>query len=135
MTDNEIIKALEYCSVLGNDRCDANCTMFYNGITTKSACMKKLHELSLDLINRQKAEIERLTINMNAFGLGMKREKERADTARAEAIKEFAERVKLDFYYEFDEIIPSIMADKIDNLAKEMTEETTKYILNREATT
>ena len=97
--------------------------------------MKKLHELSLDLINRQKAEIERLTINMNAFGLGMKREKERADTARAEAIKEFAERVKLDFYYEFDEIIPSIMADKIDNLAKEMTEETTKYILNREATT
>ncbi|MBQ8396686.1 MAG: hypothetical protein IJX53_00630 [Clostridia bacterium] len=133
MTDNEIIKALEYCSVLGNDRCDANCTMFYNGITTKSACMKKLHELSLDLINRQKAEIERLTINMNAFGLGMKREKERADTARAEAIKEFAERLESNFGYGW--VLGSAVKTHIDNLAKEMTEETTKYILNREATT
>lgn len=42
--------------------------------------------------------------------------------ARAEAIKEFAEQVKMVFYHEFDELIPSIMADKIDNLVKEMTE-------------
>ena len=27
------------------------------------------------------------------------------------------------FYYEFDELIPSIMADKIDNLVKEMVGE------------
>lgn len=35
------------------------------------------------------------------------------------AVKEFAERVKMAFYYEFDELIPSIMADKIDALVKE----------------
>ena len=115
MTDNEIIKALELC-VAG--RCNNKCP--YAG---DDDCQEHNGNDILDLIDRQKAEIERLTINMNAFGLGMKREKERADTAKAEAIKEFAERVKLDFYYEFDEIIPSIMADKIDNLAKEMTEE------------
>lgn len=38
---------------------------------------------------------------------------------RKQAVKEFAERVKMAFYYEFDELIPSIMADKIDELAKE----------------
>lgn len=37
-----------------------------------------------------------------------------------EALKEFAERVKMAFYYEFDELIPSIMSDKIDELIKEV---------------
>lgn len=41
---------------------------------------------------------------------------------KEKAIKEFAESIKLEFYREFDEIIPSIMADRIDNLVKEMTE-------------
>ena len=36
-----------------------------------------------------------------------------------EAVKEFAERIKMAFYYEFDELIPSIMSDKIDEIAKE----------------
>jgi hypothetical protein len=40
------------------------------------------------------------------------------EKAKADAVKEFAEQVKMAFYYEFDELIPSIMADKIDNLAK-----------------
>lgn len=37
-----------------------------------------------------------------------------------EALKEFAERVKMAFYYEFEELIPSIMSDKIDELVKEV---------------
>ena len=37
-------------------------------------------------------------------------------------INEFAEEIKLEFYREFDEIIPSIMADKIDELKKKYTE-------------
>ena len=36
------------------------------------------------------------------------------------AVKKFAESVKMAFYYEFDELIPSIMADKIDELVKEV---------------
>lgn len=35
------------------------------------------------------------------------------------AVKEFAEKLKIAFFYEFDEIIPSIMSDKIDELIKE----------------
>lgn len=40
---------------------------------------------------------------------------------RDEVIREFAEAVKMAFYYEFDEMIPSIMSDKIDELVKERT--------------
>lgn len=36
------------------------------------------------------------------------------------AVKEFAERVKMAFYHEFDELIPSTMADKIDALVDEV---------------
>ena len=36
------------------------------------------------------------------------------------AVKEFEESVKMAFYYEFDELIPSTMADKIDELVKEV---------------
>ena len=43
-----------------------------------------------------------------------------ADEERKQAVKEFAELVKMAFYYEFDELIPSIMADRIDELVKEV---------------
>lgn len=38
----------------------------------------------------------------------------------SEVVKEFAESIKMAFYYEFDELIPSRMADKIDELVKEI---------------
>lgn len=42
---------------------------------------------------------------------------------RKQSVIEFAERVKMAFYYEFDELIPSIMADKIDELVEEVCRE------------
>lgn len=38
---------------------------------------------------------------------------------KAQVVREFAERIKNAFYAEFDEIIPSVMANKIDELLKE----------------
>lgn len=38
---------------------------------------------------------------------------------RKQAVREFAERAKMEFYYEFDELIPYIIADKIDELVEE----------------
>ena len=83
-----------------------------------------------DLVDSQKAEIERLTINMNAFGLGMKREAERADKVRAEAIKEFAEelnckicwtpiRGSFDYAGGYDDALNKAK-EIIDKLVKEM---------------
>ena len=51
MTDNEIIKALECCSDTDCDNCPFEEQCRRNG---------SLSDIALDLINRQKAEIERL---------------------------------------------------------------------------
>lgn len=120
MTDKEIIKAFEHC------RIKKDCKKCPLERTTN--CMRILFEEVFSLLNRQQAEIERLTVNMNAFGLGMKRAAERADTARAEAIKEFAERLTHTLvinneentdYFDFGYTL-----ETIDNLVKEMTGET-----------
>jgi hypothetical protein len=115
LTPEEIKKALECCSKPYNlcDECPIS-----NDIKDDCKCGENLAKNALDLINRQQAEIERLTINMNAFGLGMKREKERADIIRAEAIKEFARALR---QQAFDRLYVSI--DDIDRLVKEMVGE------------
>lgn len=117
MTDNEIIKALKCCksSVASCEECP----MYVEGVICHGY---ELNKKALDLINRQRAAIEKLTINMNAFGLGMKREKENADIAKAKAIKEFAERLKeTKFKHDNDYII---YAENIDVLVKEMVGDT-----------
>ena len=113
MTDNEIIKALEYCYADKN-----NCKRCPYMAVDK--CHKVHTKDTLDLINRLQAENERLKRLLDdsdgKYNLCAKR-------FYKEGVKEFAERVKLEFYYEFDELIPSIMADKIDNLLKELVGE------------
>lgn len=54
MTDNEIIQALECCSKIG---C-SNCPFCTPGAT--GACVKRVMFGAINLINRQKAEIEDL---------------------------------------------------------------------------
>lgn len=39
------------------------------------------------------------------------------------AVEDVAERIKMAFYYEIDGLIPSIMADKIDEIVKEVLNE------------
>ena len=122
MTDNEIIKALNMATNI--DGLQICCIDYENNPETKtflsiksdivdlinrqqaeikwwkdncSKCGEKTTQTILYLqetLAEKDAEIERLTINMNAFGLGMKQEKERADTIKSEAIKEFAERLQ-----------------------------------------
>ncbi len=100
MTDNEIIKALETCC--GDNGCfgcpytkDYSCRLLRNPIKD-----------ALDLINRQKAEIERLNYENLQTIASIKH-------LKAEAIKEFAERLK-------KETKGLIGANFIDNLVKEM---------------
>jgi DNA-directed RNA polymerase specialized sigma54-like protein len=114
MTDNEIKKVLECCISYDCKNC------------TVEDCKDPLRQ-ALDLINRQQAEIERLTIlaklgNMRADDYRAMRDK--CNTTRAEAIKEFAERLKINYskplfavgsYNEF--------IREVDNLVKEMAGE------------
>jgi chaperonin cofactor prefoldin len=138
MTDDEIIKALKCCieSLISSCR---NCP-YVEENRCKTAMMKD----ALDLINRQQAEVEKLTVNMNAFGLGMKIEAEKAEKAQAEIEKlkaesqmadgyvdALVERTKSEAIKEFDEQYKKIKTnrlicsycyfkDGVDNLLKEM---------------
>jgi hypothetical protein len=91
MTDNEIIKALEYCIVRKCHKCPAKAMFCSANIPMAFA---------LDLINCQKAEIERLTEEnkkVSAYignGWGYVSFLEFVKTQRVEAIKEFAERLQ-----------------------------------------
>lgn len=128
MTDNEIIKTLEleaiYCRGEGN--------MY--GPTKKTFVDAELIEGALALINRQKAEIEkqeaeieRLNYILQCYALeyGTVGDKERLlKVARAEAVKEFAERLehlkKFRSCMTTSEYELSVTMREIDNLAKEL---------------
>lgn len=187
MNDNDIIKALEYCEK--RYPCTNFCPMFYNGTATKSDCRRMLHENALDLINRQKTEIEKLrkentelkdgyfqkrneeiehqelmclrkawrkstdqNMDLQLENERLQAENEEQDQAiinalhrmgqiRAEAIKEFAERLKENIsnmeytadvkrktvpietmFTQVNWVFHEIVPETIDKLVKEMTE-------------
>ena len=134
MTDNEIIKALECC---------------LSGKDYDTACMKCpiepicesddiLLKYALDLINSQKAEIERLKKNIDGLNIFTTNHMK---VIRVQAIKEFAERLKSRLanlsvqtkthgrkttpnYVDdiANQILHDVVPQEIDNLVKEMTE-------------
>ena len=117
MTDNDIIKALECCS---NAEPCSNCPY------QKQCDETDLAEIALDLINRQKAEIESLekdSKRLKKVQMQLDDAMKMYSTIKAEAIKEFAERLKEKWTiaspepYNTDAVE---VLDSIDNLAKEM---------------
>ena len=125
MTDNEIIKYLEQTI----DKYNKN-EIFVDNI--------RLDKLSLDLIKRQQAEIERLRsvqlvqANRIAELRSTKFEqinviqnlKQQLITSKSEAVKEFAERLKKVWFDNGYESPDVDFEDFIDNLGKEMVGDT-----------
>lgn len=126
MTDNEIIKALECCSeAIFKEDCEKlKCLFFDNEIYN---CMNvgdesAMHRYSLDLIARQKAEIERLKLENHVLSqnrIAMPERLEIVNNARDKAIREFANRLKCGVSITSGRIT----CEDIDNLVKGMTEE------------
>ena len=146
MTDNEIIKALEYCFTNDFGKSNCNKCMFY---TATAKCMDDMQNAVIDLINRQKAEIEELKAKIiaddkllndrvqEAVNFVSKANQKYVDalekafndkvaelkTAKSEAIKDFAERLK-ECSYTYSDICgyKSTVIDvaDIENLVKEM---------------
>lgn len=131
MTDEQIIKALEYCSTDIRENTCPKCA-FYK----KHRCSTLMLNAVSDIINRQKAEIKRLGTELdlsksfhkeavaerNFYYHQMIRFKNIFKTAKSEAIKEFAERLKERRGLN-QMCIAIVSKDEIDNLVKEMTEE------------
>ena len=131
MTDEVIIKGLDHCSSSGECKdCPANPRVGNFGY-----CTGLLMKAALDLINRQKAEIERLREEADGYEAELESEHlsrmdniheliAKIEKAKSEAIKEFAERIESELANntEISSVgYQSIIA--IINLVKEMTEE------------
>ena len=118
MTDEQIVEALKYCS-----KGETICFMcpLYN---KTDHCVDMLAKNALDLIDRQQAEIERLEKIRKADNNLITSLNKCYETAKAEAIKEFAEKLKEKCYEDFQEtdemLSPYVTDDDIDNLLKEM---------------
>ena len=113
-TDEEIISSLEVIATT----CNCNECKIRNGKWGACNCSQTTANAALDLINRQRAEIEKMrgsTIVSNIMeSQRIKRE------AKAEAYKEFAEIIK-DKWFDNRYDSPDIdFDDFIDNLLKEM---------------
>lgn len=115
MTDNEIIKALHCCISLnayGGD-CDEGCPL-----CDADCCGSELLTHTLDLINRQQAEIDVLKTNCLSMAQSMPN---MAKAERYEAIKEFAERWKAEVTNRYEDIAyKDLFFGVIDNLVAEM---------------
>lgn len=101
MTDNEIIKWLEGMS-----------NKYPNGFSTET----------LTLINRQKAEIERLQKEANLVSIQFQDLQERINDIKTDAYKELAERLK-EKYFDIVLYGKIVTVNAIDNLLKEMVGE------------
>ena len=115
MTDNEIIKALENeirsAEYVDSEYCDGvDLTIIKN---------------TLDLINRQKAEIEELQIENKSLRSAANCYKLHYNEVRTEAYKEFAERLKDEAQMAdcFDSYSMVVGTHFINNLLKEMIDE------------
>ena len=109
MTDNEIIKALNG-SILNAKRIDCKAW---------SLEVYKL-ENALDLINRQKAEIEQWKEEANRYQNLWCIATDDIFKAKSEAIKEFVEKLKERANRKFFETLDYVSTIEIDDLVEEM---------------
>lgn len=85
-TDEEVIKALGSCGEIDRVACDS-CVF-----NKEEDCIVELAKLALDLINRQKAEIERLTVELVGMRGAANSYKMHYDNAMREVARLTAER-------------------------------------------
>lgn len=105
LTDEEIVCALECCGVYHS--CDS-CPFYEDRVKGKD-CLSYVQTYALDLINRQKAEIERIQkarLKQAQFLAEQKLQKselhDKLSRAKTEAYKEFSEKIKQEIKEAYD---------------------------------
>ena len=115
ITDEEIKSSLEVIATTRN----CNECKIRNCKWGTCNCSQITANAALDLINRQKAENERLEKELMKCKLEKEMLYQNVEEIKSEAIKKFAEELKN--YFSISECYLDII-NIIDNLAKEMTE-------------
>lgn len=124
MTEYEIIKALECCSKHQNS-CEKNCPLDSICSNVRD-CLLNLSKNALDLINRQKAEIEQLNKDLMKCKLEKEMLYHVAEEIQTVTIEDFAERLKKYLCLNLREGISVVTNDDIDKLVKEKITEVKK---------
>ena len=122
MNDEEIIEALDLCTQQNGSIPCYDCPCWNYG---EQKCEGIDYTATLDLINRQKAEIERLEKLLNGRDQLVNALNKCYKQAKSEAIKEFAKRLKGELNKDFRIYGNCTIYDFVkhtDNLVKEMTE-------------
>lgn len=120
-TNEDIISSLEIIATTRN----CNECKIRNCKWGTCNCSQITANAALDLIKRQKSEIERLQKEVNLVSIQFQDLQERTDEIKAEAYKEFAERLneKAQIADCFDSYNMVVGTYFIDNLLKEMAGE------------
>lgn len=120
LTKEQIIKSIECCEAdfcagcpIDNDNGDCR-TELYSAVIDfieKQESDKEYLQKLLKIANEETQLAHKATINYVI----------ECEESKKNALKQLAEDIKIEFYKEFEELIPSIMADKIDKLVNEFT--------------
>lgn len=117
MTKEQIIRSLECCEVdfcagcpIDNDNGDCRSELYSAVIDfiEKQESDKEYLQKLLKIANEETQAAHKATINYVI----------ECEESKKNALKQLAEDIKIEFRKEFEEFIPSIMADKIDELVR-----------------
>ena len=122
MTDNEIIKSMQ--CVIGKEMLCSECT--YQKVLPFPSCRMRCAKNALDLINRQKAENDRLKVDLAKCSIRIDNLYKTADEIKSAAINAFAARLttsakELQIGDNISWLILGV--GRVDQLVKEMTEQ------------
>lgn len=126
MNKEDIIKAIECCST---DFC-VGCPL---GDKDPNDCANELNSEIISFIERQESSIEHLKKQLEIADKETQAAHKtyiayviECEERRKKSIEKLGEDIKIEFYKNFDELIPSIMSDKIDELVKKAIKEKEK---------
>ena len=125
MTDNEIVKGLECCrNNAREDECKycLSCPMAHCDLDEDEElnCLDAVYKRALDLINRQKAEIEKYRVNNNALKRAVEVLKKDLDNSNAEI--ERLTKANERFAEEFDAYYASVKCKAYKEFAERLCE-------------
>ena len=115
MTDNEIIKALECCTKTEFISDCAKCEMF------AFDCKDILIENAIDLINRQKAEVERLEDKIFVLENDLEKAENLSDALGNDI------DIKLNYIYDLEEKIETVESEAIKEFANRFAKELSEF--------
>lgn len=100
-------------------KCDASAVQVYITYDKENNSMQKT-SFDICLATPDKCAVD---CGGDRARCSLHKSKENIPVELQEILKEFSDRIKTEFYYEFEELIPSIMAERLDSIKEDLLKE------------